>query len=130
MTTHTRTSALTLALQKFCQGTTGCRAAVLVSADGLVVASYPAITNTTDDPTGGETVAAMASVLLRLGAQALERLQMGDEQRVLVQGANESIAVVPVNEETALALVLQADAKLGLALFRAQQVQNLLKKLL
>ncbi|HUN21715.1 MAG TPA: roadblock/LC7 domain-containing protein [Anaerolineales bacterium] len=130
MSTHTRTSALTLALQKFCQSTVGCRAAVLVSADGLVVASYPAITNTADDPTGGETVAAMASVLLRLGAQALERLQMGDEQRVLVQGANESIAVVPVNAETALALVLQADAKLGLALFRAQQIQNSLQKLL
>ncbi len=123
-----RSLQLQLALRQLHQAVPECQTVLLVNSDGLLLAAYPP-TTAEDDLNGGEAVAAMASVLLRLAMQTTEHLAQGVAQRVLVQAPAGILAVFPVGVDSCLALRLAPDAKVGLALQLAQQATTRLASL-
>ncbi len=117
-----RGELLSYKLRRLCEKVQGIQAAVLVNSDGLLIASHPLPTNELDDPTGGEAVAAMAAVTKTLADRTLDRLQQGAAKRVILVGDSGTIAVLPAGVEASLAVILSADAKIGLATMAAGQV--------
>jgi len=83
------------------------RGALLVTENGLVVASVM------DD---AEEFGAIAANLFDLSRKASHRLAQGDVERVVVDTERGTIAVFPAGPQVALTVVVNKDAKLGLIL--------------
>jgi predicted regulator of Ras-like GTPase activity (Roadblock/LC7/MglB family) len=130
-----RVDLLEQTLAELCGAVQGARAAVIVSVEGFVVASFPAGDELFVESGSADSsqVAAMASTLLSLSERTLSRLEMGEEgvERLLIEGKQGSMIVTPVSERAALALLLDKETKIGVALFMAQrstrQVQDILE---
>ncbi len=92
---------------------------VIVSTDGFVVASYPAINSDMNDFLINNTqqVAAMAAALIALGDQTLNRLAQGDMSRLMVEGGDGAIIVYPINRNAALSALVNKTTKMGLTLY-------------
>src|SRR5205085_11272765 len=73
------------------------------------------------DPTGGENVAAMAAVVAGLARQSLARLGQGELKRVVMEGARGIVCVLPATADSALALLVGSEARLGVALEAARR---------
>ncbi len=125
-----RGELLSYKLRRLCEKVNGIQAAVLVNSDGLLMASHPLPTNELDDPTGGEAVAAMASVTKTLADRTLDRLQQGKAKRVILEGEHGTIAVLPAGQDASLAIILTADAKIGLATLAASQIAEDVTKII
>jgi predicted regulator of Ras-like GTPase activity (Roadblock/LC7/MglB family) len=80
--------------------------ALIVSDDGLNVAS--GIPHHEDD-----TVALVASDLIDMAEDFSSRLEQGKLNRILLEGENRSTVVVNAGTHTVLAVLIPADAKLG-----------------
>ena len=121
-------------LRRMCQALPGVQGSVVVSIEGLVMAAYPPVPEgriDSDNPTSSPQVAAMSAALIALGAQTLSRLAQGDMDRLLVEGDNGGIIIVPSGPDAALAVMTRHDAKLGI-IFRevrraARQVAAILE---
>jgi len=103
------------------------------TTDGLVIAVYPpGWDSDIQDPTGGENVAAMSAVVVGQAERTMARLAQGELERVLMEGEKGVVAVLPITHDSALALLIDKDAKLGLTLHAArraaQEVRGVLKK--
>ena len=129
-----RVDRLEKALSELCQSQDGAQGAVIVSVEGFVVASYPPgdqgfVDNITAD---SSQVAAMASTLLSLSERTLARLEMGDGSigRLLIEGSEGSIIVVPLSEQAALTILLDDEAKIGVALYAAQRTAQQIRLIL
>ncbi len=97
----------------------GMQEAVIVSLDGLVVASYPSVDeeqDTLNETSNSHSVAALAAEIIAQSRRALGRLSQGEVSRILVGGETGSMIVVPAGERAALAVMVDTDAKLGLAM--------------
>ncbi|MBI1877226.1 MAG: roadblock/LC7 domain-containing protein [Chloroflexi bacterium] len=81
--------------------------ALVVSDDGLNVAS--GIPHHDDD-----TVALVASDLIDMAQEFSARLEQGKLNRILLEGENRTTVVVNAGDHTVLAVLVPADAKLGL----------------
>lgn len=81
--------------------------ALVVSDDGLNVAS--GIPHEDDD-----TVALVASDLIDMAQDFSSRLEQGKLTRILLEGENRTTVVVNAGARTVLAVLVPADAKLGL----------------
>jgi len=93
--------------------------------DGLVIASYPPGWDADiHAPTGGENVAAMAAVVMGLAVRTLTRLDQGALQRVLLQGERGAVAVFPATADSALAVLISNEARMGLVLQAARQAAD------
>lgn len=131
-----RVDQLQRVLAQLCNTLDGARAAVVVSIEGLVVASYPPENDSflDDGMAHSSQVAAMASIMVSLAERTLARLGLSDgpAERLLIEGSRGSVIVLPVNSEVALAVVLEKEAKPGIAFHivprAAQQIQQILKQ--
>jgi len=120
-----RLDLLQPALAQLCQVLEGARTAVIVTAEGFVVASYPPGDESflEEGTAGSSQVAAMISTLTTLAARTTTRLGLGQDaiHRLLIEGSQGTLVVIPVNNETALAVVLDKEAKAGVAMAVAQR---------
>src|SRR3989337_453682 len=93
------------------------RGSAIITNDGLVIAVYPpGWDSDIQDPTGGENVAAMAAVVAGMAERTMVRLAQGELERVLMEGEKGTVAVFPITHDSALAVLIDKEAKLGLTL--------------
>jgi len=112
----------------------GLQATVVISLDGFVVAAHVPGSNgrrrRTDSAADSPQVAAMAASIVGISEKVLAQLQRGAMSRVLIDGSQGGIVVVPAGPDAALAAMVAHEAKLGLvmlALHRsAEQVRRIL----
>jgi predicted regulator of Ras-like GTPase activity (Roadblock/LC7/MglB family) len=94
----------------------------IITSDGLVIATYPPEwDNDIQNPTGADSVAAMAAVISGAAERTVARLEQGALERVLIEGERGIVGVFPCTPDSALAVLIAKDAKLGLAARAAQQ---------
>jgi predicted regulator of Ras-like GTPase activity (Roadblock/LC7/MglB family) len=111
----------------------GVREAVIVTNDGLVVAAYPGAVeeqNAHSDVGNSHWVAALAAEIIAQSRDAFGRLAQGAVSRVLVEGETGSMIVVPAGDRVALAVMVDTQTKLGLAMFQIGRVAEYIADLL
>ncbi|GAB4417674.1 MAG: hypothetical protein Fur0044_13390 [Anaerolineae bacterium] len=118
-----KTDLLEEALKELCSKLEGVQGAVIVSIEGFVVAAYTPQENEMDEegPTSSPQVAAMAATLIALGERTLSRLAQGEMIRLLVEGNDGGMLVVPANRRASVAVMVGREAKMGLVLYALQQ---------
>lgn len=118
-----KTDLLEDALKGLCDNLEGVQGAVIVSIEGFVVATYAPRESDMDDegPTSSPQVAAMAATLIALGERTLARLAQGEMLRLLIEGNDGGMLVVPANRRASVAVMVSKEAKMGLVLFALQQ---------
>ena len=116
-----RSEALQRSLADLHREAPALRGSAVITQDGLVVAAYPpGWDGDIHDPTGGDNVAAMAAVVAGLAERTMARLAQGELERVLMEGSQGTVAVLPATRDTALALLIDKDARLGVVLHLAR----------
>lgn len=127
-----RVDLLERELKTLQEETTGIQGAVVVSIEGLVVAAYPpgeehaAEGNPTDSP----QVAAMAATLVAISEKVLLRLQRGEIDRLLIEGEDGALIVVPAGAEAALAALVNKDVKMGITLLTLKRTAKKIAEIL
>ncbi|MBE7551474.1 MAG: roadblock/LC7 domain-containing protein [Anaerolineales bacterium] len=118
-----KTDLLEEALKELCSKLEGVQGAVIVSIEGFVVAAYTPHESEVDEegPTSSPQVAAMAATLIALGERTLSRLAQGEMIRLLVEGNDGGMLVVPANRRASVAVMVGREAKMGLVLYALQQ---------
>jgi predicted regulator of Ras-like GTPase activity (Roadblock/LC7/MglB family) len=118
-----KTDLLEEALKELCSKLEGVQGAVIVSIEGFVVAAYTPHESEIDEegPTSSPQVAAMAATLIALGERTLSRLAQGEMIRLLVEGNDGAMLVVPANRRASVAVMVGKEAKMGLVLYALQQ---------
>ncbi len=118
-----RTDLLEENLKELCSRLDGVQGAVIVSIEGFVVASYTPgeSDNEEEGPTSSPQVAAMAATLIALGERTLSRLAQGEMIRLLIEGNDGGMVVVPANRRASVAVMVGREAKMGLVLYALQQ---------
>ncbi len=101
---------------------------VIVSVEGFVVAAYPpseqSSLSATAEASSTSQIAAMAAALIALGEQTLIRLAQGQMERLLIEGEDGAIVVYPINQNAALAAMVDKHAKMGLVLVAIARAAN------
>ncbi|HZY43335.1 MAG TPA: roadblock/LC7 domain-containing protein [Anaerolineae bacterium] len=109
----------------------GLRGTVVVSIEGFVVAAYSGDGRLrTDNPVDSPQIAAMAASIIALGERVLGRLSRGEIDRILLDGTQGGIVVVPAGREVALAVMVSKDAKLGLVMYEVRRAAEQVLKVL
>ena len=118
-----KTDLLEDALKELCYKLEGVQGAVIVSIEGFVVAAYAPRDSDMDKegPTSSPQVAAMAATLIALGERTLSRLAQGEMLRLLIEGNDGGMLVVPANKRASVAVMVGKEAKMGLVLYALQQ---------
>jgi hypothetical protein len=118
-----RTDLLEEALKEMCAKLQGIQGAVIVSIEGFVVAAYTPHEGDMDEdsPTSSPQVAAMAATLIALGERTLSRLAQGGMLRLLIEGSDGGMIVVPTDRRASIAVMVGREAKMGLVLYALQQ---------
>ncbi len=115
----------------------GLQGTVVVSLDGFVVAAHLPQSSDgrrrrAENPADSPQVAAMAASIIALSDRVLAQLARGSISRVLIDGSDGGIVVVPAGREAALAVMVSHEAKLGLVMLALQrsavQVQRILAR--
>ncbi len=127
-----RTDLLEEALKKMCIKLEGVQGAVIVSIEGFVVAAYTPYEGDMDEegPTSSPQVAAMAATLIALGERTLSRLAQGEMIRLLIEGNDGGMLVVPANRRASVAIMVGKEAKMGLALYALKQSAHTISNIL
>ena len=128
-----RTDLLEEALKELCSKLEGVQGAVIVSIEGFVVAAYTPRESEMDEeggPTSSPQVAAMAATLIALGERTLSRLAQGDMLRMLIEGNDGGMVVVPANKRASVAVMVDRETKMGLVLFALQQSAKKISEIL
>lgn len=119
-----RTDLLEEALEALCSKLEGVQGAVIVSIEGFVVAAYAPRDGEMDaeeGPTSSPQVAAMAATLIALGERTLSRLAQGEMIRLLIEGNDGGMLVVPANRRASVAVMVGRETKMGLVFYALQQ---------
>lgn len=118
-----KTDFLEQALKEMCAKLEGVQGAVIVSIEGFVVAAYTPHETEMDEegPTSSPQVAAMAATLIALGERTLSRLAQGEMLRLLIEGNDGGMLVVPANRRASVAVMVGREAKMGLVMYALQQ---------
>jgi predicted regulator of Ras-like GTPase activity (Roadblock/LC7/MglB family) len=110
----------------------GVHEAVIVTNEGLVIAAYPGTAqgrDTSSDTGTSHWVAALAAEIIAQSRRAFGQLAQGAVNRILIDGESGSMIVVPAGDHAALAVMVDTETKLGLAMFQiarvAEQVDEL-----
>ena len=107
------------------------RGSAIITMDGLVITLFPpGWDSNIQDPTGGENVAAISAVVVGQAEKTMKRLAQGELERILMEGENGTIAVFPITADSALAMLIKKDAKLGLTLHAARHAADDLRDIL
>jgi hypothetical protein len=122
-TTEYRSDALIRTLRELHADIEGILSSVVVNIDGLLAAAYPPSSeeDPSRNPTSSPQVAAMAATLLALAERTLDRLAQGDLERLLMEGEQGVMMVLPCGKRAALAVLVDKDTKLGIALVAASR---------
>ncbi len=103
----------------------------VITLDGFIIALYPpGWDSNVQDPRGGDNVAALASVVVEQAEKTLKRLAQGQLERVLLEGEDGTIAVFPITSDSALALLIGKNSKMGLTLHAAREAAETLRGIL
>ena len=111
----------------------GAQRAVIVTNDGLVVAAYPATDEEKDvriDAGSSHWTAALAAEIIAQSRRAFGELSQGEVSRILIDGESGSMIVVPADDRTALAVLVDTQTKLGLAMYQIARVALQVEELL
>jgi predicted regulator of Ras-like GTPase activity (Roadblock/LC7/MglB family) len=104
---------------------------VVVSTEGFVVAAYAGDGHSRlENPIDSPQIAAMAASIIALGERVLGRLSRGEIDRILLDGSEGGIVVVPVGREAALAAMVSKEARLGLVMYEVRRAANEVEKVL
>ncbi len=121
-----RVDLLEKELEKLQEELGGVQGSVVVSIEGLVIAAYPPgeehLEKTEDNPTDSPQIAAMAATLVAISEKVLLRLARGEIDRLLIEGDDGALVVVPAGHEAALAALVDKDVKMGLTLLGLKRV--------
>ncbi|MFK7803748.1 MAG: roadblock/LC7 domain-containing protein [Anaerolineae bacterium] len=102
---------------------------VVVSIDGFVVAAH-----TPEDLTGQKAnspqIAAMTAALTGLGEKTLMQMSQGNLNRLLIEGDYGALIVVPVNENAAIAAIVDKNAKIGLVMHEIRRTSRVINSIL
>lgn len=113
------------------KSSSGLHGTVVVSIEGFVVAAYSGEGRSrADNPADSPQIAAMAASIIALGERVLERLSRGELDRILLEGTQGGIIVVPAGTEAALAVMVGKDAKLGLVMYEVRRAADQVLKIL
>ncbi len=118
-----RTEQMEARLRALQASTPDIEASVVVSVDGLIIAS--ALPRDVEE----DRVSAMSAAMLSLGERIASELGRGALEQVYVRGAEGYVIVSAVGEEAVLTVLVRKDAKLGLVFLdmrRAAQDLNYL----
>lgn len=118
-------------LKELVDNTPGLQGTVIVSVEGFVVAAYPPVEQAGSrdgsfHATNTPQVAAMAATLIALGEQTLTRLAQGKIERLLIEGEEGAMIVYPIDQNAALAVMMNKNAKVGLTLFAVARATRFL----
>ena len=108
----------------------GLHGTVVVSIEGFVVAAYTGDSKHAAHPVDSPQIAAMTATIIALGEQVLGRLARGEIDRILLDGTEGGIVVVPAGPEAALAAMVGKDAKLGLVMYEVRRTAHEVYKVL
>lgn len=103
-------------LQVFVNGTPDVEGAVLVSTDGLPLASALAAHSDED------RVAAMGAAALSMGSRIVGELQRGSLEQVLIKGGEGYVILVQAGHDVVLEVISTDEGKLGLLLYEIKRV--------
>lgn len=126
MKSEDRSQALEMILRRLCLVLEQVKCCVLVTQDGLAVASYPQDDggNGTGKMAGSaiesRELAALAAALAGAGERAMKRLAQGKPGRLVLEGQGGIMLSLPVGD-VSLAILAAADANLAQVLFAAQK---------
>ncbi|MCS7262787.1 MAG: roadblock/LC7 domain-containing protein [Aquificaceae bacterium] len=100
---------------------TGLEGALLVSADGLPIASVlkPGMEE--------DRIAAMSAAILSLGERVSEELAKGTLEQITVKGHDGYVILTGVGKEAVMVVLADNNAKLGLLLMEIRKSQDKLK---
>jgi hypothetical protein len=98
----------------------GAEGAVLVSVDGLAIAS--ALPSTADE----DRVAAMGAAILSLGERVTSELKKGELEQLYIKGSTGYVIFTGIKDVAVLGVLAPVNAKLGLLLM---EIQRTVKKL-
>ena len=120
-----RSHALETILQRLCLVVEQVKCCVIVSEDGLPVASYPFAA---DGEIQGQEIesaelAALAASLSGAGERTMHRLAQGKPGRLVLEGEAGTMLSFPIGE-VSLALLVESDANLAQVLFAAQKASE------
>jgi predicted regulator of Ras-like GTPase activity (Roadblock/LC7/MglB family) len=102
-----RAERLQRVLEELMEQSSHIRGALLVTENGLVVASVM---------DGAEEFGAIAANLFDLSRKASQRLSQGDVDRVVIDAEQGTIVIFPAGPHVSLTAIVNKDAKLGLVL--------------
>ncbi len=118
-------------LRRLHKSVDGLHGTVVVSIEGFVVAAYSGEGRTrTVNPVDSPQIAAMAAAIIALGERVLGRLARGEIDRILLDGTEGGIIVVPAGPDAALATMVSKDAKLGLVMHELRRSSREVYKVL
>ncbi len=100
----------------------GLEGAVLVSADGLPIASV------LKPGTEEDRVAAMSAAILSLGEKVSEELQKGVLEQITIKGQDGYVILTGIGQDAVLTVLASNSAKLGLLLMEIKKAQEQLKE--
>jgi predicted regulator of Ras-like GTPase activity (Roadblock/LC7/MglB family) len=104
----------------------GVQEAVIVTNEGLVIAAYPSPNNGEQNGSAstdsGHWIAALAAEIIAQSRRAFHELAQGSVKRMLVEGESSSMIVIPAGDHAGLAVMVDANTKLGIAMFQMSRV--------
>jgi predicted regulator of Ras-like GTPase activity (Roadblock/LC7/MglB family) len=103
----------------------GLQEAVIVTNQGLVVATYPGVDagqKLPEDAEGSHWIAALAAEIIAQSRRAFGQLDQGSVRRILIEGDAGSMIVIPAGDDACLAAMVDPRTKLGVALFQMGRV--------
>jgi predicted regulator of Ras-like GTPase activity (Roadblock/LC7/MglB family) len=103
----------------------GVQEAVIVTNDGLVVAAFPVAggdQNAHNDIGSSHWVAALAAEIIAQSRRAFGELAQGAVNRILIDGESGSMIVIPAGAQASLAVMVDTQTKLGLAMHQIARV--------
>jgi predicted regulator of Ras-like GTPase activity (Roadblock/LC7/MglB family) len=100
--------ALKRVLKNLVEGNPDIKEALLVSPDGLVIASI------VSPDTEADIVAAMSAAFLGLAKRAIKTLKCGEFKEVSTDGSEASLRVYSCGEKAVLSVLVRKEANLGL----------------
>ena len=124
MASLSRVDQLTNSLYELQASTTDIEASVIVSVDGLVIASALPSDATED------RVAAMSAAMLSLGERIAMELGRGALEQVYVKGDQGYVILMSVGQEAVLTVLAHGRAKLGLVFLEMRRAVATLTGLL
>ena len=135
MTSEDRSHALENILQRLCLVLGQVERCVIVSEEGLPVASYPLDAEANgagqmpERMNENAELAGLAAALAGAGERAMQRLAQGKAGRLVLEGESGTMLSLPVGE-VSLAVLVASDANLAQVLFAAQKAAEEIAALL